>query len=504
MNRQRPAVYYREFLPYGRQYLGRAEYRAVLRTLKGRFLTQGPAVEEFETALKRQTGAAYAVAVSNGTMALQLAVQAVKMRYGIHDEALGLTSPNTFVATGNAMLYNNIRPVFCDISPISYNMSLTEAEGLLERYNNNSTRTGRIELLLPVHFAGQLLDMAQLYYLAQRYSKDSRRLPIIEDATHALGSHGAGSCEYSDACCFSFHPVKTITTAEGGAITCCDPALHQLLIQLRSHGITRLARLWQNLAENCEESSQDSHPPPPTLGSHPSQGSQGSHPSHPRPASQGVPHPTFGLPPRLGSPPSQGPRGPHPTLGSHPSHSTLGSHPSQGTQPLQGTHPSHPTLGSQGPLWYYEMQYLGHNARLSDVHAALGSAQLQRLESFVRKRRRLVKCYNQALSSLSWLRTPTLDSTCCPHLYVLQIDFARLGHSRNIVMEVLRKQGIGTQVHYIPVPMQPYYRSLGYTVEGLKQTIEYYCAALSLPLYPGLSIRQQRRIILAVYALGKT
>ena len=440
MNRQRPAVYYREFLPYGRQYLGRAEYRAVLRTLKGRFLTQGPAVEEFETALKRQTGAAYAVAVSNGTMALQLAVQAVKMRYGIHDEALGLTSPNTFVATGNAMLYNNIRPVFCDISPISYNMSLTEAEGLLERYNNNSTRTGRIELLLPVHFAGQLLDMAQLYYLAQRYSKDSRRLPIIEDATHALGSHGAGSCEYSDACCFSFHPVKTITTAEGGAITCRDPALHQLLIQLRSHGITRLARLWQNLAENCEESSQDSHPPPPTLG----------------------------------------------------------SHPSQGSQPLQGTHPS------QGPLWYYEMQYLGHNARLSDVHAALGSAQLQRLESFVRKRRRLVKCYNQALSSLSWLRTPTLDSTCCPHLYVLQIDFARLGHSRNIVMEVLRKQGIGTQVHYIPVPMQPYYRSLGYTVEGLKQTIEYYCAALSLPLYPGLSIRQQRRIILAVYALGKT
>ena len=462
---------YKPFLPYGKQYLGRAEYRAVLRTLKSCFLTQGPAVEQFENALKKVTGAPYAVAVTNGTMALQLAVQAVKILYKLPDTALGLTSPNTFVASANAMLYNQLAPIFCDISPDSHNFCLTHAEKLLQQYNKQCTnvrnQARKIELLLPVHFAGQPVDMQQVWQLAHNYGiGGNKRLPIIEDAAHALGSYyeqqgqslekqqqnndtenntampAVGSCVYSDACCFSFHPVKTITTAEGGAITCRDPALYQILLQLRSHGITRSASLWQNLAENCEESSQ-------------------------------------------------GPRG------SQPLHSSQGAHSSQGLHPLQG---GRPTLG---PLWYYEMQYLGHNARLSDVHAALGIAQLQQLKSFAYKRRKIAKSYTNALQALEWLRTPHLGRHCCPHIYVVQINFARLGQSRNVVMQKLCKQGIGTQVHYIPLPMQPYYQSLGYTMNRLEQTAKYYSQALSLPLYPSLRSWQQRRVIKAIYALAK-
>ena len=418
-----------DILPYGRQSLGRAEYRAVLRTLKSRFLTQGPAVEHFEAAIREVTGAPYAVAVANGTAALQLAVQAIKIQYCIQDGALGLTSPNTFVASGNAMLYNRLKPLFCDIA--GYNMSLDGTEALLAQHNNTAQAQKPVALLLPVHFAGQTLDMRRLWQLACRYGKDGTevtRLPIVEDAAHALGSRyeeaeenykkkhlslpaAVGSCRYSDACCFSFHPVKTITSGEGGAITCKDPSLYRLLLQLRSHGITRSADLWQNAEQHGKT--------------------------------------------------------------------------------------------AEAPLWYYEMQHLGHNARLSDIHAALGTAQLERLKYFVHKRRKQFLRYNQALQGLPWLRTPKLDRYCCPHLYVVQIDFEQLGINRNVIMQRLRNKRIGSQVHYIPMPMQPYYRGLGYTMNGLEQCAAYYCKALSLPLYPALSRHQQQCVIRAVVALGE-
>ncbi len=449
------------FLPYGRQFLSRSEYRAVRRVLKSPFLTQGPCVERFEEALKELTGAPYAVAVSNGTVALDLAVRAVKIQRGLRRGALALSSPNTFVASGNALLYNQLKPLFCDISAGNYNLGLREAESLLARHNGSDSIKPEpgmrpIELLLPVHFAGEPVDMARLWQLARQYapspSKESdaaakeaasgassgseaERIPIIEDAAHALGScyentteagqerqvtHGwpqsVGSCAYSDACCFSFHPVKTATTGEGGAITCRDPQLFDILLLLRNHGINRNPNLWRHAGENCQELDLvDSEPPP----------------------------------------------------------------------------------------WYYEMQELGYNARLSDIHAALGVEQLHRLGDFCRQRCQLVRNYNNAFHELEWLRTPQSGGHSCPHLYVVQIDFSWLGLGRSSVMRELRRQGVGTQVHYVPVPMQPFYRQLGYTMDGLGNALHYYQSALSLPLYYDLRPREQDRVIRAVCRLGK-
>ncbi len=483
-----PAGKRSKFLPYGRQFLAGPEYRAVRRVLKSRYLTQGPCVEKFEQALREVTGAPFAVAVANGTAALDLAVRAVKLLYGLKDAALALTTPNTFVASSNALLYNQLKPLFCDISAGTYNLSLREVQRLLESHNGQEDSASieqsgfresgwpPIELLLPVHFAGEPVDMPELWRLAHKYAAtisagkmefdtqaagdqvvDSRknmaashvaaepeekkqednqgrlpRLPIIEDAAHALGSYygeggelaesssqnAVGSCQYSDACCFSFHPVKTVTTAEGGAITCRDPELHELLLLLRSHGINRSPELWLNASDNCENAD------------------------------------------------------------------------------LSGVGQGEP------PLWYYEMHVLGHNARLSDVHAALGVEQLRRLANFAGQRRQLAVRYNEAFRNLSWLRTPQIASTTCPHLYVVQMDFGYLRMSRNQVMRELESQGIGSQVHYIPLPMQPFYRHLGYGMDGLENCRNYYRQALSLPLFAGMKPRDQDQVVQAIYRLA--
>ncbi len=438
------------FLPYGRQFLASPEYRAVRHVLKSTYLTQGPCVQDFEQALKETTEAPYAVAVANGTVALDLAVRSIKLLGKLQEQALALTTPNTFLASSNALLYNQFRPLFCDISPNTYNLNLDELEWLLHKYNghnhehhdNGNCSGGAIQLLLPVHFAGEPVDMVKLWQLAKKYAcleksleqstKEKTkqqtkqaaailRLPIIEDAAHAMGSRYAdgqkvGSCAYSDVCCFSFHPVKTVTTAEGGAITCRDPELYQLLLQLRSHGISRDPTQWQNTRENC--SNMDL------------------------------------------------------------------------------------AKAEEPPLWYYEMHSLGHNARLSDIHAALGCQQLRRLDHFVTKRRELVYHYNQAFQKLVWLKTPRISDYTCPHLYVVQIDFPFLGRSRNAVMYELCAKGIGTQVHYIPVPMQPFYRKLGYDMTALENSQNYYRAALSLPLYPSLKRKEQQRVIDSILALA--
>ena len=249
------------------------------RALKSPNLTQGPCVKHFEQALKEATGAPYAVAVANGTVALDLAVRAVKLQRNLKTGALALTTPNTFVASSNALLYNQLSPLFCDISLSSYNLSLSELKRLLEKYNGSKTpkKLAAIELLLPVHFAGEPIDMTELWELAQKYATDKGldgnrasdgqlRLPIIEDAAHAIGSRyddgqKVGCCAHSDACCFSFHPVKTVTTAEGGAITCRDPELYALLLLLSNHGISRNPELWQHASENCREVELAQSPP---------------------------------------------------------------------------------------------------------------------------------------------------------------------------------------------------------------------------------------------------
>jgi len=373
-----------EFIPYGRQWIDEEDERSVLRVLRSDFLTQGPEVARFEQALAGVTGARHCVAVSSGTAALHLAVAALRIERGQE----GITSPITFVATANATVYSGLVPRFADIDAKTYNLDPVEVE------KNLSSRT---RLLMPVHFAGQPSDMSALHELAQRHG-----LRVIEDASHAIGSFYAsgdpvGCCRYSDLTVFTFHPVKTITTGEGGAITTNDPALYERLLLLRTHGITR-------------DGGQMSENPGP---------------------------------------------------------------------------------------WYYEMQDLGFNYRLTDLQAALGVSQLTRLDRFRERRRAIADAYNRAFQDSSVVKIPfeRPGVRSCFHLYVLQLDFEALGRTRKSVMETLRGRSIGTQVHYIPVHLQPYYRrSFGCGPGDFPIAEAYYAKALSIPLYPAMSDEQVARV----------
>jgi len=214
------------FLSYGKQWIGDDEINAVVEVLKSDFLTQGPIVKQFENKISKLTGAKYTVAVSNGTAALHIAVAALEIK----GEAEGITSPNTFLASSNALIYNNIKPVFADIDPLTYNICPKEIEKKL---------TKKTKVVIPVHFAGQPVFIEKISQTAKK-----NNCYIIEDAAHALGScykNGdvVGSCKFSDMTIFSFHPVKTVTTGEGGAITTNDKLLYERLLRLRNHGMTK-------------------------------------------------------------------------------------------------------------------------------------------------------------------------------------------------------------------------------------------------------------------------
>lgn len=373
---------------YGHQYIDDDDIQAVVSVLKSDYLTQGPAVEQFEQEICRITGARYCIAVSNATAGLHIAVAALELDDGTE----GITTPNTFLASANCMVYNNVRPVFADIDPVSYNIDPEELEKHI---------TDRTKLLIPVHFAGLPGDMERISAIAKEHD-----LRVIEDAAHAIGSQYedgsyVGSCKYSDITVFSFHPVKTITTGEGGAITTNDEKLYQKILMLRSHGVTK------------EEKFLTKNPGP----------------------------------------------------------------------------------------WYYEMQSLGFNYRMTDMQAALGCSQLKKLDFFKRRRREIVTEYNRAFAGIKYLRTPTEPEgvSSCFHLYAVQIDFAGLGKSRLQVMTDLRERGIGTQVHYIPVHTQPFYKEqFGYKEGDYPKAEKYYEQELSLPLYPGLSDGDVDKVITAV------
>jgi len=381
------------FIGYGRQFIDAQDIAAVTETLKSDFLTQGPKVEEFEHTLCRMTGAKHCVVVSNGTAALHLAVASLN----VPESSEGITSTNTFVASANAFVYCGIEPILTDVDPITHNMSVQD---LSRRINSNT------KIIIPVHFAGQIADMAKIRNLAQAHG-----IRIIEDGAHALGSvypDGTqyGSCTYADLCTFSFHPVKTITTGEGGAITTNDSELYERLLMLRSHGITKdQSRMSRNI----------------------------------------------------------------------------------------------------GP-WYYEMQRIGFNYRMTDIQAALGVSQLKKLATFRSRRRDLWSSYNQAFRDLKWLTCPREErpGSSCFHLYVVQIDFRQLGIDRKTVMEKLAQTGIGTQVHYIPIHEQPYYQKHFSKRDGDFPNAElYYRQALSLPLFPAMTAEDQRRAIRAVRGLER-
>lgn len=381
------------FLPYGRQQIDQEDIDAVVDVLRSDYLTTGPAVASFERDLCDFTGAKYAVAVSNGTAALHLAVLALQLPSG----AVGVTHPNTFVATSNALLYCGHTPRFVDIDRRTYVMD----PGLLEDY----LRRERADIVMPVHFAGHTAGVEKLSRLAREYGAF-----VIEDAAHAIGGRyqdgsRVGSCSHSDMTIFSFHPVKTLTTGEGGAIMTNDEELYRRLVMLRTHGITRDPGMITN---------------------------------------------------------------------------------------------------SPGP-WYYEMQTLGYNYRITDIQAALGRSQLRKLDSFVARRRELVDSYNAAFSDVPWLTTPYEEEKrkTAWHLYILQFDWAAVGTTRAQAMELLRKAGVGTQVLYIPVHMQPFYREqLGFRIGDFPAAERYYDRTLAIPLYPAMSNQDQERVISAIRELG--
>lgn len=373
---------------YGHQYIDESDIKAVVDVLKSDYLTQGPSITKFEQEICRITGAKYCVSVSNATAGLHIAVAALELG----DNAEGITTPNTFLASSNCMVYNHVKPVFADINPVTYNIAPIEIEKHI---------TDKTKLLIPVHFAGLPCEMDKISAIAKKHN-----LRVIEDAAHAIGSQYAdgsyvGNCKYSDMTVFSFHPVKTITTGEGGAVTTNDEKLYQKLLMLRSHGTTKDERL---LTKN------------------------------------------------------------------------------------------------PGP-WYYEMQALGFNYRMTDMQAALGYSQLQKLDFFKRRRREIVAKYNNAFAGMQHLKTPVEPEnvSSCFHLYAVQIDFSALGKSRTQVMQELHDKGIGTQVHYIPVHTQPFYKNtFGYKDGDYPVVEKYYEQELSLPLYPGLSDEDVEKTIRAV------
>ena len=373
-------------IPYGHQSISEDDKLAVLRVLESDFLTQGPEVEAFEHALCAYTGAKYCVCVSNGTAALHIAVAALE----IPEKSCGITSPITFAASANCMIYNGMIPVFADIDPVTNCLDPEKTEDKI---------TPQTRLLIPVHYAGAVCDMARFAEIARKH-----HLHIIEDAAHAIGSEYAeggkvGCCKYSDMTIFSFHPVKTITCGEGGAVMTNDPGLYERLKMLRSHGITKNGML-QN----------------------------------------------------------------------------------------------------PGP-WYYEMQMLGFNYRMTDLQAALGRSQLARIDSFASARRKIVSLYNRVFSGISCLSVPSdaaLDREC-RHLYPLRIDFSSLKKSRKDFMFDLKSLDIGTQVHYIPVYWLPYYEKRFGCRKGMCPEAEsFYEQELSLPLYPAMTEEDSDRVISGV------
>ena len=376
-------------IPYGRQSLDQADIDAVIEVLKSDWLTQGPTIERFEAAMAERCEAGFGVAVSNATAALHIACLAA----GLGEGDMLWTSPNTFLASANCGRYCGADVDFVDIDPLTWNLDAQALERKLEA----AERIGTLpKVLVAVAFSGQSCDMRAVAALARRYG-----FTVIEDASHAVGARYAGrpvGCgEFADMTVFSFHPVKIVTTGEGGLVLTNRPELDERLRRLRSHGMTR--------------------------------------------------------------------------------------------DPAQMDEPSH------GP-WYYQQIELGFNYRMTDMQAALGLSQLNKLEGFLARRRELVARYQRLLADLP-LTLPTVqaEAESAWHLYVVRLHTERLTLGHRQVFEGLRAAGIGVNVHYIPVHLQPYYRDLGFVAGDFPEAEAYYAQAISLPLFPAMTDAQQDYVI---------
>lgn len=379
-------------IPYGRQDIQQEDIDAVVSVLQSDFLTQGPQVPLFEKAVADKVGAKHSIATNSATSALHIACLALGLKEG---EWLW-TTPITFVASANCALYCGAKVDFVDIDPLTYNLN----PDALEQKLIQAAKQGRLpKIIVPVHMCGQSCDMQAIYKLSQRYG-----FKIIEDASHAIGgkyqNEYIGNCRYSDISIFSFHPVKIITTAEGGMAVTNDYDLAQKMDLLRSHGITRKKDLM--------------------------------------------------------------------------------------TKPTEGS-------------WYYQQITLGFNYRMTELQAALGFSQIQRLDEYVSKRHDLANLYNKKLKdlpiTLPWQHP---NSYSAYHLYIIRLQLDKIKYNHKEVFEALRATGISVNLHYIPIYSQPYYQMLGFKADYCFEAEQYYKEAISIPLYPTMTYDQQNKVIKAL------
>lgn len=376
-------------IPYGKQEITQQDIDAVVDVLKSDFLTQGPQVPAFEEALKTSTGATFSLAVNSATSALHIACLALGLGRG---DRLW-TTPVTFVASANCGLYCGAEIDFVDIDPQTYNMSVAALEAkLIDAKASNALP----KVIVPVHLCGQSCDMKAIHALSKEYG-----FKIIEDASHAIGGryldNPIGCCEYSDITVFSFHPVKIVTTAEGGAVMTNSQELADKMALYRSHGITRDTDKMQN-----------------------------------------EPH----------------------------------------------------------GAWYYEQVDLGFNYRMTELQAALGVTQMTRLDDFVSARHKLATRYNQLLEDLPITLPYQLEGTYSGlHLYVIRLELDNISKTHKEVFDALREQGIGVNLHYIPVHTQPYYQELGFKSGDFPESERYYQEAISLPMFHVMTEEQQNEVV---------
>ena len=379
-------------IPYGKQSINKADIDAVVNVLNSDYLTQGPQVHLFEQTISNYCGSNYSVAVNSATSALHISCLAL----GLSQGDWLWTSPNSFVASANCGLFCQSKVDFVDIDPKTYNMCPVKLEEKLiqAKINNNLPK-----IVIPVHFAGQSCEMKKIYKLSKDYG-----FKIIEDASHAIGSKyldiNVGGCNYSDITVFSFHPVKIITTAEGGLATTNSEDLANKMRMFSSHGVTR-----------------------------------------------------------------------------------------------DQEHMNKPSEGS----WYYQQVELGFNYRMNELQAVLGLSQIQRVNKFISKRHILKERYDVLLKDLPLIK-PFQSSNCYSalHLYPIQIELDKVKITREQIFNELKEQGIGVNIHYIPIHTQPYYQKFGFKVGDFPNSETYYNRSISIPLYPDMTHKQQDKVVMAI------
>ncbi len=376
-------------IPYGKQDINQNDINSVIDVLKSDFLTQGPQVPLFEKVVSDYCGAEYGVAVNSATSALHIAC----LTLGLGEGDWLWTSPNSFVASANCGLYCGAKVDFVDIDPKTYNLSVAELEKKLIQAKQENKLP---KIIIPVHFAGQSCNMKKIHSLSQEYG-----FKIIEDASHAIGGKyldkQIGSCQYSDISVFSFHPVKIITTAEGGLAITNSKEFAEKMRLYRSHGIVRNEGLMTNKSDGD---------------------------------------------------------------------------------------------------WYYQQIDLGFNYRMTELQAALGASQMQRLDEFVAKRHILQERYDSLLSSLPIIKPyQDKDNYSALHLYPIQIDIEKVSRNREQIFSELRQNGIGVNVHYIPIHTQPYYLQFGFKEGDFPNSEYYYSRTVSIPLFHAMTLEQQDKVV---------